>query len=261
MPGNLERHRSDLRRLVRLGEEMLSDLSLRDTPVEAEHREVAERIKGRFEREYQRWYTEAGAVVRQLIPGRDVEFEQLYLGDGKRKAITGDTYTIQDWLTGRRAPGGGSGEGPFDGVVPVSLRLKAQLEILKSAEARFDSSLFDIRQLVQADLFDSELDACRALAAHGFLRAAGALAGVILEKHLRQILDAHEIVFRRKEPTINDFNDQLKKAGLLDVPRWRHVQRLGDIRNLCGHSKHREPTSDEVEELIEGTDKIVRTLS
>ena len=125
----------------------------------------------------------------------------------------------------------------------MSLRLKTQLEILKSAEARFQSSLFDIRQLVRADLFDSELDACRELAAHGFLRAAGAIAGVILEKHLRQVIADHGIDVRKAEPTINDFNDQLKKAGVLDVPAWRQIQRLGDIRNLCGHSKHREPSS------------------
>ena len=94
----------------------------------------------------------------------------------------------------------------------------------------------------------------------GFLRAAGAIAGVILEKHLRQVIADHGIVVRKAEPTINDFNDHLKKAGVLDVPAWRQIQRLGDIRNLCGHSKHREPEKEEVEELIEGADRIIRTL-
>jgi hypothetical protein len=114
--------------------------------------------------------------------------------------------------------------------------------------------------LVQADLFDCELDACRELVAHGFLRAAGAIAGVILEKHLLHVMASHGIELRRKEPTINDFNDQLKKAGLLDVPTWRQIQRLGDVRNLCGHSKHREPTRDEVDEMIDGVDRIVKTV-
>jgi hypothetical protein len=65
---------------------------------------------------------------------------------------------------------------------------------------------------------------------------------------------------RKNEPTINDFNDQLKKAGAFDVATWRKIQRLGDIRNLCGHSKHREPTPEEVDEIIEGTESIVRLL-
>jgi hypothetical protein len=117
-----------------------------------------------------------------------------------------------------------------------------------------------MRQLIRADLFDSELDACRELAMHGFLRAAGSIAGVILEKHLRQTIDNRGIVVRKTEPTINDFNDHLKKAGALDVPTWRKIQRLGDIRNLCGHSKHREPTVEEVDEIIDGTDGIVQSL-
>jgi hypothetical protein len=257
MRENLDKHRSDLKSLVLLGEEMLVDFSLRDAPVDGKPKEVAEAIRGTFEQKYQHWYTEATAVVGQLIPGRAAEFEQLYLGDGKRKAIDAATYTIQDWLTGRRSS---AAEGSFGETVAVSMRLKAQLEILKSAESRFESSLFEIRQLVQADLFDSELDACRELAARGFSRAAGAIAGVILERHLRQVLANHGIVVRRPEPTINDFNDQLKKAGVLDVPAWRQIQRLGDVRNLCGHSKHREPSREEVEELIEGADRIVQTL-
>ncbi len=260
MPPNLDRYHSDLKQLVRLGEEMLIDLSLRDAATGIEREKLPQEIQGSFERKYQRWYTEAAAAVSQLIPGRAAEFEQLYMGDGKRKTINSTTYNIQDWLTGQRSSMRGPGEESCNDILAVSLRLKAQLEILKSAEARFQSSLFDIRQLVRADLFDSELDACRELAAQGFLRAAGAIAGVILEKHLRQTIENHGIVVRRTEPTINDFNDQLKKAGLLDVPAWRQIQRLGDIRNLCGHSKHREPNKDEVDELIEGADRIVRTL-
>jgi hypothetical protein len=145
-------------------------------------------------------------------------------------------------------------------LLVVSLRLKTQLEILKSAEACFQSSLFEIRRLLQVDLFDSELDACRELVSHGFLRAAGTIAGVILERHLRLAADRHGLVMRKTEPTITDYNDQLKKAEVFDVVAWRHVQRLGDIRNLCGHSKHREPTTEEVEELLAGVERIVRTL-
>ncbi len=286
MRGNLDQYRRDLKQLALLGEEMLIDLSLRDAAVDAEQRTAAKKIQGSFERNYQRWYTEAGAVVGQLIPGRAAEFEQLYLGDGKRKSIDADTYNIQDWLTGRRLPRAEKGTvpicrdqpsvgarpsgashkwglspfPPLGEVLAVSLRLKAQLEILKSAEARLQSSLFEMRQLVQADLFDSEIDACRELAAHGFLRAAGAVAGVILERHLRQVAANHGVVIRKKEPTINDLNDKLKTAGVLDVPAWRQFQRLADIRNLCDHNKHREPHRTEVEELIAGTDRIVKTL-
>jgi hypothetical protein len=140
------------------------------------------------------------------------------------------------------------------------LTFSVQLEILKSVEARFESSLFDIRQLVQADLFDSELDTARELLKKGFLRPAGVVAGVVLEKHLTQVCDNHSVVIRKQHPTIGDFNDLLKSSDILDIPTWRSVERLGDLRNLCGHNKQREPNKEEVTELIGGVDKITKTL-
>lgn len=57
-------------------------------------------------------------------------------------------------------------------------KFRQQLAIVKAAQIRFESSLFEIRQLVQADLFGSEIDASRELLKHKFVRAAGAIAGV-----------------------------------------------------------------------------------
>ncbi len=120
--------------------------------------------------------------------------------------------------------------------------------------------LFDMRQLIQADLFDSELDAARELNKSGFRRGAGAISGVILEKHFAQVTTNHKLSTRKKHPSIGDYNDVLKNAGVIDVPTWRQIQYLGDIRNLCDHHKEREPTQQEVEELIKGVEKITKTL-
>jgi len=223
--------------------------------------EYFEKARGSFEHEYQRWYTEACAVIRQLIPNRSDEFEYLYKGDGKRKAIDILTYTIQDWLNGVRAGSDRfTGEKDFDDRAVVSRKFETQLKILESVEGRFASTLFDIRQLVKADLLDSELETARELIKSGFTRGAGVIAGVVLEKHLAQVSGNHSIVTRKKHPTISEYNDLLKNASVIDVPTWRQIQRLGDIRNLCGHSKEREPTTDEVEELVNGVEKITKTL-
>jgi hypothetical protein len=218
-------------------------------------------LKGVFEKNYQLWYTEALALIKQLMPDRFLEFSQLYQGDGKRKKIDGTTYHIQDWLNGMRAAAELSyGKKHFNDLVTVSMRFNTQLQIVKSVRARFESSLFDIAQLVRADLFDSELDAARELAKNGFIRGAGAIAGVVLEKHLAQVCTNHNVPTRKQHPTISDLNDVLKTANVLDVPTWRQIQRLGDIRNLCDHSKQREPTKEEVVELIDGVDKVAKTL-
>ena len=134
------------------------------------------------------------------------------------------------------------------------------MAILKSAKGRFESSLFDIRQLVQADLFDSELDAARELLKNKFVRAAGAIAGVVLEKHLAQVCRNHNVAVSKKHPTINDFNGLLKDNHVIDTPQWRLIQHLADLRNLCDHNKDREPEIAEIDDLISGVDKMMKTL-
>jgi len=236
MSTNLDKYRADLRDLTALGDQMFLDLYLqfREEEGQLDKEQIAQekQVSGTFLKEYQRWYTEASAVIRQLIPDRLAEFEHLYKGDGKRKSIDITTFTIQD----------------------------NQLAILKASERRFESSLLDIRQLVYADLMDSEIEAGRELLKHGFRRAAGAVAGVVLEKHLGQIAQNHKITLKKKDPTISELNDQLKAEKVFEIPIWRQIQRLGDLRNLCDHHKDKEPSNDEVEELISGVEKVTKTL-
>jgi len=123
---------------------------------------------------------------------------------------------------------------------------------------RFESSLFDIRQFVQADLFDSELDTARALLKTCFARAAGAIAGVVLEGHLKEIAAKHELPKALK--TINPINLALKSAGVIDQAQSRHIEFLGDIRNKCGHKGSNDPTAGDVQDLIDGTAKVIKTV-
>ena len=144
-----------------------------------------------------------------------------------------------------------------DAAVPL---FRQQVAIVEAIRSRFESSLFDIRQLAQADLFDSELEAASELLKNKFLRAAGVVAGVVLEKHLAQVCDNHKIAVTKKNPTISDLNDLLKNANVFDVPQWRSVQFLADIRNLCGHDRKTEPTAEQVKDLIAGVAKITKTI-
>lgn len=259
MSATLTRYQADHKRLLELGGSMYSDIFFREIQ---KKRKLTEDEKSRqaktdsaFRDEYQNWYTEALAVIRQLTPDRLAEFEELYKGDGKRRQIDITTFTIQDWLMGMSFI-----SDDFDGFPAAAMRFTTQLNILRAAERRFSTALFDIRQMLQADLFDSELDAAKEMTKNGFLRGAGAVAGVVLEKHLAQVVANHAIVIRKHHPTISDLNDILKSQSAIDIPVWRSIQRLGDLRNLASHNKHREPTLDEVTELIDGVDKITKTL-
>lgn len=140
-------------------------------------------------------------------------------------------------------------------------KFQVQLSILAAARQRFKSAIFEIRQLVQADLFDSEIAAARELLKNRFLRAAGAIAGVVIEKHLAQVCEDHTIKITKKNPGISDLNEALKASTVIDIPQWRHITLMGDYRNLCDHNKQKEPTAEQVSDLIDGADKILKTIA
>lgn len=41
---------------------------------------------------------------------------------------------------------------------------------------------------------------------------------------------------------------------------FRHIQLLGDLRNKCDHKKDAEPTKQEIDDLIGGAEKIIKTV-
>lgn len=266
MSNNLEKYKQDLETLITKGERLHLAMRYECYPdgltEEAKtDPKIAKIIKSlpKFNDEYQAWYSEAKVLIKQLLPDRLDDFQRHYEKPKSRKDITYESYRIEDYFQNLNITRGYQQTkvvGP-DGAIP---HFRQQLAILNAVSARFESTLFDIQQLVQADLFDSELDAARELIKRGFLRGAGAISGVVLEKHLEQVSINHNIKTRKKHPTISDFNELLKSESILDVPSWRQIQRLGDIRNLCDHNKEREPTKEEVEELVSGVEKFTKTL-
>jgi hypothetical protein len=272
MPSNLERYRKDLDALVAKGEELEGimeiecyparlEKTLKDSgPKEKRAREALKNIPA-FKTQYQQWYSQAKALIKQLLPDRLSDFVAHYERPSPRKTVDYETYKILDYLQGLTVTKPHAF--PAEEVVGPKAAIpqfEQQLAILKSAVTRFESSLFEIRQMVLADLLDSELEAAEVLAKNKFGRAAGALSGVALEKHLAQVCDNHSVKLGKRDPTISELNDALKAAGIVDIPQWRFVQHLADIRNLCDHKKATEPTPEQVDDLIAGTKKITKTL-
>jgi hypothetical protein len=268
MVSNLEKYKKDLDSLISRGGDLQNALSYEQTP-DAFAEEARKQLGGaatdflkklpKFQETYQPWYSEAKALIRLLLPDRVDDFARHYEKPKSRKEITYENYCIEDCLQGLTVTRGYQKEkvvGP-DAAIP---RLRQQVAMVSAAKARFESSLFDIRQLLQADIFDSELDAATHLLKNKFARAAGALGGVVLEKHLGEVCSNHNLVLRKKDPSISDLNDTLKGADVIDVAQWRFVQHLGDIRNLCDHNKKAEPAVDQVEDLLAGIAKVIKTI-
>ena len=266
------RFQEDIAKLVQVGSELLDEIkdhiTATDELYEAEksqrggdkYQEALSLLVENVSDRYQEWYTESCALIKQMLPNRLSEFEALYAGLKGAHRVPIQQWLLAGGLAGHHLGSSFETWSHYSGARDVANELQSQLGIIRAANRRFESSLFDLQQIVQADIFDSELGAATQLAKNGFTRAAGSLAGVVLEKHLGQVTANHSISIRKRNPTISDFNDALKDNETLDTPTWRQIQRLGDIRNLCSHNKEREPTKDEVSELIAGTEKFTKTL-
>lgn len=43
-------------------------------------------------------------------------------------------------------------------------------------------------------------------------------------------------IITKKNPTINDYNQQLKDSDIIDTTTWCFIQHLADLRNLDGNT-------------------------
>lgn len=211
----------------------------------------------RFSDKYQSWFSRSQAVIKQILPDRMIDFNSYYEYPKPRKDITFQNYMIKDALQGLTIRSYGEVKVSASAAIP---ELAQQVNILRAAKDALKSRLLEIISILQADLFDSEVDSSKALAKAGYFRAAGAICGVVIEKHLAQVCDAHGISVKKKNPGISDLNQSLKDNDTITVPQWRFVQHLADIRNICDHARGREPTKEEIDDLVAGTGKVLKTV-
>ncbi|MCY3954465.1 MAG: hypothetical protein OXF47_00560 [Nitrospira sp.] len=208
---------------------------------------------------YQRWYSRAYKLVESLAPERLDEFVSYYLVDPKRKVLDAANYAIQDYMMCIAARKDIGDEPLWNVNHCVMLRIVNQIQIVDSLASRVESVLQDVTGHLLAEIQDSELAAAAKLKKVS-IRAAGALAGVVLERHLQRVAENHKIGIRKKDPTISDLNDPLKKKNVYEVTMWRKIQLLADIRNRCTHKKSLEPTDEQVDELLTGVNSVIKSV-
>lgn len=263
MESNIDKYKKDLDLLIKQGASLLFGLynefsSEYAALIKKLDKDTQEKInKSTFKDKYNAWYNESLALIKQLVPERYDDFVAYYK-QPKRKTINIETYCISDYLIGlvvRDSWG--------DVVLKQSCvitKYEQQYAILASLKNRFDSSLYEIKELLQSDLFNSELEAAKELQKKGFHRAAGAICGVVIERHLSQVCERRGIKVNKKNPSINDYKTLLQANDVIDISQMRRIELMADIRNKCDHSKKEEPTDDDISEIMSGTNKIIKSV-
>ena len=222
----------------------------------------------RFTAEYQGWYTQASGVVRAVASGRMEDFEDLYRKgtESRRKATAGENTkgqrSILEYLqdpalqmvgyTGYGSAGRKLTSRKWDDAVS---RMMQQIAILDGLRRNIRGHLLRIESHLSYDIRQEELRNARMLLKQKQSRAAGVIAGVVLEGHLATACKERGLKPSGSNPTIGKYAETLKAA--IPLPIWREIQMCGDIRNSCAHKGTTEPSVDSVQKLIESVEGII----
>ena len=130
-------------------------------------------------------------------------------------------------------------------------RLKA---IFLAAKEDYEGGYFrTTRSLIQAEVFDSELEQATGLLKMGYKTPAAVVAGVVLETSLRDLCDQQGIAHEK----LDKMNSDLAKSGTYNKLQQKRITALADIRNSAAHGKQDEFSAQDVEDMIRDVERFV----
>lgn len=113
--------------------------------------------------------------------------------------------------------------------------------------------LTSVKNLVQAELFDSELEQATELLNSGYKGPAAVVAGVVLETTLRDLCTDNSIPHGK----LDKMNSDLAKAGVYNKLQQKRITALADIRNSAAHGDWTSFNDYEVKEMIRDVERFL----
>lgn len=197
-------------------------------------------------RRYQRWYTVAHRYVGEYAPERVDEFNKCYSGDKN------SNYGVIDYIRLERLQWSRNKSRIIDEFWRV---FEIQRSILLSVSDVIGIERINLRELISADFIDREISEADRLCRTGHPRAAGALAGVALERQLRTLCDRYGLEYQ-KEDSIEPLTQRLHENDCIDLTQLGIIRYLAEIGEKCDHAG--SVTSDEVRASIDRLKELVR---
>lgn len=134
--------------------------------------------------------------------------------------------------------------------------LKQLRAVFLAAQEDFSGGYLNtVRNLVQAEVFSSELEQAEELLKLGYATAAAVIAGVVLETTLRNLCSTHEL----EHGSLNKMNDDLAKTGAYNASQKKRITALAAIRNSAAHGKPEEFTAGDVKGMIDDVERFLAT--
>ncbi|WP_426140891.1 DUF4145 domain-containing protein [Pseudomonas sp. DWP3-1-2] len=129
-------------------------------------------------------------------------------------------------------------------------------EVFLAAKEDYEGGYLNtVRNLVQAEVFGSELEQASELLSAGYASSAAVIAGVVLETSLRNLCTEHDI----GHTTLNRMNDDLTKAGAYNSLQQKRITAMAAIRNSAAHGNKDEFNPDDVKGMINDVERFLTT--
>lgn len=144
--------------------------------------------------------------------------------------------------------------------------VKIGIGILRAARDDIQNGwFFTTRGLISAEVFSDFLSMADHLLDEGYKDPAAVMAGSVLEEHLRQLCNAHEIDVEtdndgKMSPKKADrLNSELTKAGAYNKLDQKQITSWLDLRNKAAHGHYDEYSKEQVALMLQGvTDFMTR---
>lgn len=129
--------------------------------------------------------------------------------------------------------------------------------IFSAAKEDFNGGyLTSIKNLVQAEVFESELEQAQELLDNGYKLASAVIAGVVLETALRDLCSNHGFPHGK----LDKMNSDLAKAGVYNKLQKKRITALADIRNSAAHGRPKEFSEEDVKTMIRDVESFLLTF-
>ncbi|MCX8967421.1 DUF4145 domain-containing protein [Erwinia psidii] len=141
--------------------------------------------------------------------------------------------------------------GGFETNQSIFKRLKSIFTAIK--EDYENGYLVSYRSLIQADIFDSELEQAKELLTSGYTTAAAVIAGTVLETSLRELCERSSIPCGK----MDKMNADLSKCGVYNSIQQKAITAMAGIRNSAAHGKVDEFSKDDATNMINNIESFL----
>jgi len=140
--------------------------------------------------------------------------------------------------------------------------LKRLVSILRACLDDLNNGfLISFKQIIQAEVFDSELEQATYFLNENYKIPAAVIAGVVLETAIKELCINNGIDIYlpdgKREKKLEKLNEDLTKSGVYPLTQQKKVTYYADIRNNAAHGKPENFDPEDVRDMIKGIEKLL----